>query len=326
MKLYGYENEFNKLKQLVNKYSIPLLIYGNPHQGKTFLSSYLIKSLFCDLPEEQHPCNSCRSCKRFDHNNEVDFLVIENKDNKSTLTLEHVEQIKNFCISKPIQNPFKVIFVKDVHNFNIVSQNALLKTLEEPVDFVRFVFTSSNIEYVLDTIKSRSVMFPIYNVEPNYLNEYIEDNFPDCPNKEIVLKYANTIYLIKQFLDKEKNFEQIRDQIFEYLTSIPESDIYTLFTKHFLENNLDNWDIVRFILTSIMMDILYVGLNVTDYVSNLDKMSEIKMLSNASEKESVIKIIESISQYNQYVQSNIKKDLIINNLILSVITGFQPSK
>lgn len=323
MKLYGFQKELNKLPNLLKSNPNPILLFGKEHIGKTTLSNFVIKGFFCDKGDL--PCGECSSCRRFENHNEVDFLYIEDTEGKNQLKLEQVELIKEFCLTKPLQNEYKVIFVKDIHKFNLVSQNALLKTLEEPMEFVRFVFTSSNPDYILDTIKSRTIMFPIYAIDKEHIKEYIVDNYTGLSEEDlnVVLEYSNSIYDVNLLLNEELGFKELRQDIFNYLISIPSEKVFNIYNKSLFMDNIERWGIMKQTIINILFDVLYYKLDIQSYITNIDKTDEIKQLSIYARKDDLIKSIEEVQKLNEFMNMNLKKDLIMNNLSLALIRTFR---
>ncbi len=324
MQLFGFQEELNKLKKISVSDVTPVLIYGKAHTSKTTLGKTIAKSHFC-TNEQGKPCGECKGCKRFDNGNEVDFLYIEDTENKNIITLEKVQLVKDFCLSKPIQNPTKVVMIKDFHKLNHVSQNALLKVLEEPVDFVKFIFTSSNIDFVLDTITSRVILFPMPSISQESLTNYIESHYPDIDDnkKDILKKYSNSIYLVNLFLNEESGFDDVRKSLFDFLLSIKNTDSFTLFTNKYFTENVENWDVIQLVLVSILLDAAYNTLNVENHLTNIDYSEQIQELSNSTTVEKIIHTVEEVVKLSGYLKMNLKQELILNNLSLTLIKCFK---
>ena len=137
-------------------------------------------------------CNKCKSCKIFDSMNHPDFFMLEPDGNN--IKIEQIRSIKSKIYEKPIVSDKKVYIINDSQKMTIESQNSLLKILEEPPEYIVIILIVSNQNLILDTIKSR------------------------C-NKVLFNKIDNS--LLKNFLIKSYNFENINDNLLELFNRKP---------------------------------------------------------------------------------------------------------
>lgn len=316
-KLIGYQEEFQKIRQLISEYPEPLLLSGEPHKGKTTLALTVIQSLFC---EYSNACGECKSCKRFLNQNEVDFLFIDSESN--TLKLEDVTLIKEFCLSRSMHNRHKYILIKNIERFNDVSQNALLKTIEEPVDFVKFIFTSSYSSKLLPTIKSRCIELPIYSIERENLLEYLYES-TSKEKAEVIQHFCHSIYDVNVILDESSSFFTIRNKLMSYLLEIKNKELFYLFTDGEVIQHIENVDIFYNTLHKILMDIMYVHLGMHKLIVNVDSITNIEVISGYIDQDNLIHCIEDISKLYSYSRTNVKKELVLNNLMLTLIKYFK---
>lgn len=111
------------------------------------------KMILC-LDNESAACNSCKSCLMFDNDNHPDYYEL-NKDSEEAIKIDEIRDLQAKIYEKPITSSKKVYVINNAENMTKEAQNCLLKTLEEPPEFVTIVLVSNNDNNILVTIKSR---------------------------------------------------------------------------------------------------------------------------------------------------------------------------
>lgn len=115
------------------------------------------KALCCENPgEDGEPCNCCSACKDIVAKRYPDVIEIDAASENSVQGIRELIKTLNYL---PTHGKYKVVILDEVHSLSQAATNALLKTLEEPPEFVKFVFCTTEPQKVLDTIRSRCLMF-----------------------------------------------------------------------------------------------------------------------------------------------------------------------
>lgn len=163
------------------------LFLGTEGIGKLIFAKEFAKYILC-RESNINECN-CKSCLCFDSNNHPDFSVINEEG--ETIKVEHIRNVIDKIIEKPIISDRKVYIINDCEKMTKEAQNCLLKTLEEPPEFVTIILVSSNENLILNTIKSRCTSIKFNNIEKDELKKYIEKN----------LEYDNLTENLLRFFD-----------------------------------------------------------------------------------------------------------------------------
>lgn len=111
------------------------------------------KMILC-LENKGEACNNCRACLMFDERNHSDYYEI-NKDPNESIKIDEIREMQMKILEKPITSEKKVYVINHAENMTKEAQNCLLKTLEEPPEFVTIILVSNNDNNILVTIKSR---------------------------------------------------------------------------------------------------------------------------------------------------------------------------
>jgi len=140
------------------------LFSGTRGVGKTTMARILSKALNClatDKPTTT-PCCKCESCIAINEGEDIDVLEI---DGASNTGVEHIRELRQNAIYRPARARFKVYIIDEVHMLSTSAFNALLKTLEEPPEFVKFILATTEPNKVLPTILSRCQRFDFRNIQ-----------------------------------------------------------------------------------------------------------------------------------------------------------------
>jgi DNA polymerase III subunit gamma/tau len=142
-----------------NRISHAYLFCGPRGVGKTTVARILAKSLNCpNRSNDGDPCNKCDSCQEIDNDNRSHPDVFE-IDGASNRNIEDVRELKEKVKYGPIRSKYKIFIIDEVHMLTGPSFNALLKTLEEPPEYVVFIFATTAPEKVPLTILGRCQKF-----------------------------------------------------------------------------------------------------------------------------------------------------------------------
>ncbi|WP_344407531.1 DNA polymerase III subunit gamma and tau, partial [Dactylosporangium fulvum] len=141
--------------------------------GKTSSARILARSLNCERGPTPEPCGECQSCRDLapDGAGSIDVIEI---DAASHGGVDDARDLRERAIFAPVSSRFKVYVIDEAHMVSSAGFNALLKLVEEPPDYVKFVFATTEPEKVLGTIKSRTHHYPFRLIPPGVLRPYIE--------------------------------------------------------------------------------------------------------------------------------------------------------
>lgn len=194
------------------------LFLGTEGIGKLLIAKKFAKHILCKETKIKD-CN-CKSCLCFDTKNHPDFSIINEEG--TTIKVEYIREVIEKIIEKPIVSDRKVYIINDSEKMTKEAQNCLLKTLEEPPEFVTIILVSSNENLILNTIKSRCASVKFNNIEKQELQKYIENNLEYKNLTENLLKYFDgSIGKAINTQDKEEKFLEIE----KIIKSVKQKDL-----------------------------------------------------------------------------------------------------
>ncbi|WP_122673056.1 DNA polymerase III subunit gamma/tau [Pseudomonas viridiflava] len=146
------------------------LFTGTRGVGKTTIARIIAKCLNCETGITSTPCGVCSVCKEIDEGRFVDLIEI---DAASRTKVEDTRELLDNVQYAPSRGRFKVYLIDEVHMLSSHSFNALLKTLEEPPPYVKFILATTDPQKLPATILSRCLQFSLKNMTPERVVEHL---------------------------------------------------------------------------------------------------------------------------------------------------------
>ncbi len=173
------------------------LFTGTRGVGKTTVSRILAKSLNCQGPDgtggiTATPCGVCQACTDIDSGRFVDYTELDAASNRG---VDEVQSLLEQAVYKPVQGRFKVFMIDEVHMLTNTAFNAMLKTLEEPPEYLKFVLATTDPQKVPVTVLSRCLQFNLRPMAPETVLDHLtrvlaNENVPAEPQALRLLSRA----------------------------------------------------------------------------------------------------------------------------------------
>lgn len=263
------------------------LFLGTEGIGKLLIAKSFSKKILCQEEKNDIKCN-CKSCLCFDGNNHPDFTII-NEEGES-IKIEQIRDITEKVIEKPIISSKKVYIINDCDKMTKEAQNCLLKTLEEPPEFVVLILISSNENLILNTIKSRCMSIKFHPIPDDVLKKYALEKLEYTSINDNMLKsfHGSIGKAIKQKNNEEK-YLQI-EKVISYM---------------------ENKDIVDIMLEA---KILYDKENIDDILDYVI----VCLFSHAEQNKQYIYCIEYVNKCLQRIRFNSNFDMSIDTMLFDI--------
>jgi DNA polymerase-3 subunit gamma/tau len=224
--LVGQTHVSRTLKNAVaqNRLAHAYLFVGPRGVGKTSTARILAKSLNCIKGPTVTPCGVCDNCREIAGGNSLDVIEIDGASNNS---VEDVRQLRENVRYAPAKGRYKIYLIDEVHMLSSAAFNALLKTLEEPPEHVKFIFATTEPQKVLATILSRCQRFDLHRIPANLIAQHLQFI---AKKEKITLQPAAAHAIARGAEGGLRDAESMLDQLVAFCgEKITESDVLNVF-------------------------------------------------------------------------------------------------
>lgn len=197
----GQENLVKTLTQAIEQNRLPhaFVLHGIRGVGKTTTARILAKALNCLGHNGQgqptpNPCGQCASCQSILEDRHMDVIEM---DAASRTGVDDIREVIDSAKYKAVNGRYKIYIIDEVHMLSKSAFNALLKTLEEPPPHVKFIFATTELKKIPDTVLSRCMRFDLARITPPILFDY----FKSICSKESVIIDDEGLALIVRAAD-----------------------------------------------------------------------------------------------------------------------------
>ncbi len=274
----------NSIKQ--NNILHSYLFLGTQGIGKLLIAKEFAKSILC-LENADNICG-CKSCTCFDGQNHPDFYLVNEEG--ENIKIDAIRELTERIIEKPIVSNRKVYIINDCDRMTKEAQNCLLKTLEEPPEFVVIILISSNENLILNTIKSRCMSIKFKNIEDKKLLDYAINSLGyDNISKNLLKSFDGSIGKALKLKDNKEKYDSIDEFIL----------------------NLSKKDLIDIILDS---KIIYDKENIYDILDYII----VVLYSNYTNNEKYIDCIKYVNKCAERLKANSNFDMSIDYMIIGM--------
>jgi len=171
--LVGQDTVSQTLSQALdsNRLSHAYLFSGLRGSGKTSTARIFAKALICEVGESSHPCERCSNCISSNENRHLDIVEMDAASNRG---IDDIKELIEHTKYKPSSARYKIFIIDEVHMLTSQAFNALLKTLEEPPSFVKFILATTDPLKLPVTILSRTQHFRFKKITQKLILQHLE--------------------------------------------------------------------------------------------------------------------------------------------------------
>ena len=288
--LIGNEKVKQILQNTINqeKISHSYMFLGQVGIGKTLFAKEFAKMILCSNIDNKS-CNKCKSCIEFDANNNPDYIEIQPEDGK--IKIEQIRKMQEKVIEKPIISNKKIYVIKDADTMTKEASNCLLKTLEEPPNYITIILIGANESMFLNTIRSRCTKILFTKIKDNELKEYLQKNYNFSDITQNMLKVFDGSISKALIINVKK---EMYEQVEEIFTQIEKFKLIDVLNK---------------------IDALYK--NKEDIYEILDYINVI-LYDKSKNDFRYLKYIDAVEQTKKSLKGNSNYDMSIDNLLYKI--------
>lgn len=320
--IIGHEDIVKHFKSSIElgKVSHAYILNGEKGSGKKTLAGIVVKSLQCESGDPD-PCGTCKSCLQAESGNQSDIIWV-NHEKPNVISVDEIRsQIVNDIDLKPYSSKYKIYIIPDAQMMNPQAQNALLKTLEEPPEYVIIMLLTNNMDKFLPTILSRCIVLNFKPVQPLQMMEYLVTQLGvDQDKARFCTDFAQGNLGKAVRLAISTDYNDIREDSIRLLRRIQdmEMDEVILAVKNMGKYKLDITDYID-IMTMWFRDILMVKIsNSPNKIIFKKEFSVMKKQASKASYEGLEQILEAMDKLKVRLEANVNFDIAMELTLLTI--------
>lgn len=320
--IVGHEKIVEHLQNAIklDKVSHAYIFNGPDSSGKKMLAETFALALMCENKDTEG-CMECHSCKQVLGHNHPDVIYVTH-EKPNTISVDDIRlQLNNDIAIKPYNSKYKVYIVDEAEKMNIQSQNALLKTIEEPPAYAIIILLTTNADLFLPTILSRCIKLDLKVVRKDVIVDYLMKNYriPDY-QAEVCAAFSQGNVGKAIQLARSPEFNELKASVLQLVKRVGEIDLYEMgqAVKKITEYKLEIGDYFDLMMTWYR-DILYF--KATGDVNGLIFKEEVYEIKRQVEKHSyagIENIVNALEKAKIRIRANVNFDLVIELLLLAI--------
>ena len=317
--ILGNEKIRHHLRESIIKQSIShaYILAGDNGIGKSKIAREFAMELIC---EKHTGCGDCPACRQFLADAYPDFFYMD-ADGKESIGIDRIrENIVNDVSIRPYHGKVKIYIIDEADKMTVGAQNALLKTIEEPPEYVVILLLVRNMSLLLETIRSRCIKLLLSAVSNDRIKRWLVEKGTSEDLATVVASYSNGAPGIAKAMAESEDFAGMYNQNVEFLKKISEASIndILLFIEELKKRTGGFKDFINF-LRLWYRDICILKL--TKKIDNLVFIREESIILRLSREYTLKKInsiIDLIDETETRLNSNVSGDTVMELLFIGL--------
>ena len=317
--ILGNEKIRHHLRESIIKRSIShaYILAGDKGIGKSKIAREFAMELIC---EKHTGCGECPACRRFLADAYPDFFYMD-ADGKESIGIDRIrENIVNDVSIRPYHGKVKIYIIDEADKMTVGAQNALLKTIEEPPEYVVILLLVRNMSLLLETIRSRCIKLLLSAVSNDRIKSWLVEKGTSEDLATVVASYSNGAPGIAKAMAESEDFAGMYNQNVEFLKKISEASIndILLFIEELKKRTGGFKDFINF-LRLWYRDICILKLTKkTDNLVFIREEGIILRLSREYTLKKINSIIDLIDETETRLNSNVSGDTVMELLFIGL--------
>jgi DNA polymerase-3 subunit delta' len=302
------------------KVSHAYIINGEKSSGKEFIAKVFAMTLQCEKGAAE-PCQECHSCHQALSGNHPDIIFVTHEKPNSVSVDDIRTQINGDVSIKPYSRPYKVYIVNEAEKMTVQAQNAILKTLEEPPEYVVILLLTTNVNSMLPTILSRCVVLNMKPVADELVRGFLMRQMmvPDY-KAEICVAFARGNIGKAKALASSEDFENVKSEALSLLKYINEMELSEIIAaiKKINEYKLEINDYLDIFSVWYRDVLLFKATSDINHLVFREEIQTLRRTAQRSSYEGIERIIEALDTAKRRLDANVNFELTMELLILTI--------
>lgn len=320
--IVGQEQIKNHLQSAIKmkKISHAYILSGEKSSGKDFIAKVFSQTLLCERGGTE-PCGECHSCKQAESMSHPDIRFVTHEKPASISVDDVREQISNDVSIRPYSAEYKFYIINEAEKMTVQAQNAILKTLEEPPEYVVIMLLTTNSGSFLQTIRSRCVEMDMKPVAAATLKEYLmrEIMIPDY-KADVCVAFAQGNVGKAREMATSDDFTAVQTATLNLVKGVRDMELNEAVAaiKAMTEYKVDPGDYLDIISIWYRDVLLFKATGETDKLVFRDELSTIRRVAQRSSYEGIEEVLEALQRARLRLDANVNFELTMQLLFMTI--------
>ncbi|MCD7761590.1 MAG: DNA polymerase III subunit delta' [Lachnospiraceae bacterium] len=331
--ILGHKKEVSHLEQAIRsgKVSHAYIFNGEKGTGKNMLAKAFAQTLQCEQiqipsgPQEEIkkivPCGECHSCKQAASGNHPDIIFLQHEKPASIGVDDVRDQLVGDAQIRPYNGRYKIYIISDAEKMTAQAQNAILKTIEEPPDYVIVLLLTANDRALLDTIRSRCVTLNLKPVPDDVVKEYLMEQIqiPDY-QADICAAFAQGNIGKAVRLASSEDFNAIKNSAMKLIRNAGDMEISAIidYVKEVQDYRISIQDYLDILALWYRDMVYYKATKDIEGIVFKDELRTIRETVQRCSYEGAAEVMKAIETAKMRLAANVNFDLTMELLFLVI--------
>ncbi len=311
--------EYLKNVIATGKVSHAYIIGGERLAGKEFLARIFAQTLQCEQGGTE-PCGVCHSCRQAESRNHPDIIYINRT--KASIGVDEVrEQLCDDVSIRPYNRPYKIYIINEAERLTVQAQNAILKTLEEPPEYVVIMLLTASISSFLPTIRSRCVELEMKPVPNDELKKFLmeEMEIPDY-KADVCVAFAQGNVGKAREMAKSEDFTAVQEVAINLVRDARETEISDMIEliQSLSEYKVDPQEYLDIITVWYRDILLFKATGDTGSIVYTQQLAPIRKVAERCSYEGIETVLEAIRKAKSRLNANVNFELTMELLMNTI--------
>jgi DNA polymerase-3 subunit delta' len=319
--IYGHEKQISVLQTAMTRDRIPhsYLFYGMGGIGKRTVAEVFAKAMNCKSGRDSlDACDACASCLKIDRGNHPDVITI--KAEGQFIRVKEIRELQEQMKFRPFEGERRIFIILDADKMNIVSANALLKTLEEPSASNILILITSRPHLLPVTILSRCQHLRFNPLRQETIASYIQEKLSMDHRSAYVISLSSNGSIGKALALKDDSYLIMREVILDIMSKIKAKDPLRLLyvANDFGQERQEIMERLSILMMGYRDVLVYKETGETDRVINQDHMDIIKSFAESISGRDILNSIKAVERAFHAINQNANKQLTLETMMFKL--------
>lgn len=306
--IFGNEPAKRSLIQAVlqDRVSNAYVLEGTQGVGKKLAAQTFARSLVCQHPTDQGPCDVCDACRKAKGRNHPDIIYLTRVADKASIGVDDVrEQILKEVYLKPYLSSRRVFIIGEADALSVEAQNALLKILEEPPAYATFILCVTKQDQLLDTVLSRSCVISFFPLSVEEVTAFLEQHYGANEKTKLFARLSQGSIGTAISLLSDEHTEQLYEASISAVLRLKQNPSAVRETADFLVAEKEHIAHITDFMQTFLRDCVLLQSGMEQQIIYENKRSDMRVFCDGISKKGLVAAFDRLTDLKLRMKQNL---------------------